>query len=168
MLYRKLFVFALLVIVNFAIAQNENNYQTPPKEISDLLLAKPTPTVSIDSKGEWMLICERSSYPSVEELGEPEIRVAGLRVNPNNYAYSRQNYFTSLVLKNIKTKKEYKLLGLPTNLKASNISWSPNDKKIVFTNITKHSIDAYVITVTNQTVTKINKKPLNKLFNFMK
>lgn len=164
MLYRKLFVFALLVIVNFAIAQNENNYQTPPKEISDLLLAKPTPTVSIDSKGEWMLICERSSYPSVEELGEPEIRVAGLRVNPNNYAYSRQNYFTSLVLKNIKTKKEYKLLGLPTNLKASNISWSPNDKKIVFTNITKHSIDAYVITVTNQTVTKINKKPLNIVF----
>ena len=49
-------------------AQNTNGYQTPPKAIADLLLAKPTPSVSIDKKANWMLIMERNSYPTVEEL----------------------------------------------------------------------------------------------------
>ena len=50
-----------------ALAQDAVNYQLPPKEIADLLLAKPTPSVSIDSKGEWMLLSERKSYPTVDE-----------------------------------------------------------------------------------------------------
>jgi dipeptidyl aminopeptidase/acylaminoacyl peptidase len=161
---RKTVVFFLLLIFNFSIAQTENGYQTPPKEIADLLLAKPTPTVSFDSKGEWMLIAERSSYPSVEELGETEIKVAGLRINPTNYSYSRQNYYIQLSLKNIKTKNEFKIQGLPTNLKATNISWSPNEKKIVFTNTTKNRVDAYVININTKTAIKINKKPLNIVF----
>lgn len=60
-----------------AFAQDAVNYQLPPKEVADLLLAKPTPDVSIDSQGEWMLQSERNSYPTVEELGSPksELRV---------------------------------------------------------------------------------------------
>ncbi|MBX2930472.1 MAG: S9 family peptidase [Chitinophagaceae bacterium] len=159
---KKLVWFLLFVVVNNSvIAQDAIDYQMPPKEIADLLLAKPTPTVSIDSKGDWMLLCERSSYPSVEELGQPEIRVAGLRINPNNYSLSRQNYFNLLTLKNIKTKKEHRIVGLPINLQASNIQWSPNEKKIAFTNTTNNSVDVYVISLTTFTATKVNKQPLN-------
>jgi hypothetical protein len=50
------------------LAQDAVSYQQPPKAMADLLLAKPTPTVSIDSKAEWMLLSDRNSYPSVEEL----------------------------------------------------------------------------------------------------
>ena len=38
-----------------------------------------------------MLLSQRNSYPSVEELAQPELRIAGLRFNPNNFALSRQN-----------------------------------------------------------------------------
>ncbi|PIG95986.1 hypothetical protein CS542_09600 [Pedobacter sp. IW39] len=62
-------------------AQDAVNYQLPPKAIADLLLASPTPTVSLDSKAEWMLLSTRNSYPSVEELAMPEFRIAGLRIN---------------------------------------------------------------------------------------
>src|ERR1044071_865333 len=112
------------------------SYKTPPKEIADLLLAKPTPNVSIDDKGEWMLFIESNSYPSVAELAAPEFRIAGLRINPNNFAPSRQNFINNLYLKNIKTGKEYKITGLPANMLAGSVSWSPNDKKIAFTNTT--------------------------------
>jgi hypothetical protein len=83
---KKLCLLLISTFTLFAFAQDAVNYQMPPKEIADLLLAKPTPTVSIDSKGEWMLLSERNSYPTVEELGQPEIRIAGLRLNPNNYS----------------------------------------------------------------------------------
>ncbi|MBW7951337.1 MAG: S9 family peptidase, partial [Chitinophagaceae bacterium] len=158
------FVVIVLLIGSFSFAQDNFEYKLPPKEMQDLLLAKPTPSVSIDSKGEWMLMSERSSYPTVEELGQPEIRVAGLRINPNNYAYSRQAYIDNFSLKNIKTKKEYKIIGLPVNMKAANVQWSPNEKKIVFTNTTANSVDAYIININTQTATKINKRSLNTNF----
>jgi predicted acyl esterase len=53
-------------------AQDNGSYKTPPKDIADILLAKPTPNVSMDDKAEWMLFSETSLYPSVEELARPE------------------------------------------------------------------------------------------------
>jgi dipeptidyl aminopeptidase/acylaminoacyl peptidase len=150
----------LLAISLSSIAQDASGYQVPPKEIEDLLLAKPTPSISIDSKGEWMLVSERNSYPTVEELGQPEIRIAGLRLNPNNFSPSRQTYINNFSLKNLKTLKEYKIEGLPTNLLASNVSWSETEKKIIFTNTTSTKVDAYIIDVETQKAKQINKNPL--------
>uniref|UniRef100_UPI00197E4AC8 hypothetical protein n=1 Tax=Pseudomonas viridiflava TaxID=33069 RepID=UPI00197E4AC8 len=65
-LYACLVVAGGFISLNAA-AQDAVSYQTPPKEIADLLLAKPTPGVSIDGKAEWILFSERNSYPSVEE-----------------------------------------------------------------------------------------------------
>jgi dipeptidyl aminopeptidase/acylaminoacyl peptidase len=144
-----------------ALAQDAVNYQLPPKEIADLLLAKPTPSVSIDSKGEWMLLSERNSYPTVDELGQPEIRIAGLRLNPNNFSPSRQVYINNFSLKNIKANKEFKVSGLPLNMLASNVRWSPNEKKIVFTNTTANRVDVYIIDVATKVATKVNKQALN-------
>jgi hypothetical protein len=52
----------------------------------DLLLAPTTPSVSLDGKAEWMLIMDRSSYPTIAELAEPELRIGGLRMNPANFS----------------------------------------------------------------------------------
>ena len=65
---RKIFIIVLLFVCNNLFAQDAIEYQTPPKEIYDLVMAKPTPGVSFDSKGQYMLILERSSMPSVEYL----------------------------------------------------------------------------------------------------
>jgi len=85
-----LLLLAIATVATTATAQNNKGYQLPPKDIADLLLAPPTPAVSIDHKGQWMLLSSRSSYPPVEELAQPELRIAGIRFNPDNYALSRQ------------------------------------------------------------------------------
>lgn len=152
----------LLFVSLFTWAQDEG-YRTPPKEIADLLLAKPTPGVSVDSKAEWMLESERNSYPSVEELAQPELRIAGLRINPNNYAQSRQNFINNFTLKNIKTGKEFKISGLPTPLLAGSVSWSPDEKKIAFTQTNNKNVDLYVIDVATQKAVKWNKQSVNAI-----
>lgn len=159
---KKLFVVALLLIsFTKASSQDAINYQVPPKDIADLLLAKPTPSVSINSKATWMLLSEKNSYPSVEELGQPEIRIAGIRLNPTNFSPSRQNYINNFILKNLQTNQEMSVLGLPTNLAAGNISWSPSETKIAFTNTTVNQIDLYLIDIATQKAIRINKKALN-------
>jgi len=158
---RNILLIASLTLFTTAGAQNTNGYQTPPKAIADLLLAKPTPSISLDKKATWMLIMERNSYPTVEELGQPEVRVAGLRLNPNNFSPSRQNFINGLKLKNIKTGKESSIVGLPANLLAGNISWSPDEKQIAFTHTTGSRVDLYVLAVEKAIATKINKTALN-------
>jgi dipeptidyl aminopeptidase/acylaminoacyl peptidase len=153
---------SLLFLSVFVSAQDsDGGYKLPPKDIADMLLAKPTPGVSVDDKGEWMLFTETSLYPSVEELARPELKIAGLRINPANYAPSRQNFINNLSLRNISSGKDFKISGLPSPLYAGSISWSPNDKKIAFTNTSSSRVDLYVIDVATQKAMKINKAPLN-------
>jgi hypothetical protein len=80
-------------------AQDDFSYQTPPKDILDLVMAKPTPGVSIDRKGEWMLLTERSSFATVEDLAQPELRIAGLRLNPKNFGPKQKWLFDKLPVK---------------------------------------------------------------------
>ena len=142
-------------------AQDAISYQTPPKEIANLLLAKPTPTVSISSKADWLLLADHTSYPSVAELAMPELRIAGLRINPENFAPSRQSFISNFTLKSVKGGQTFQVTGLPQPLRAGNLSWSPNEKKILFTQTGSKSVDLYVIDVATKKAMKINKAPLN-------
>ncbi len=162
-LLRQLLLVSSLFCACNIFAQDAITYQLPPKDIIDLLLAKPTPNVSIDGKAEWMLLSTRNSYPSVEELAMPEFRIAGLRINPNNYALSRQTFISDFTLKNIKANKEFKIIGLPVPLLASSISWSPNEKKIAFTQTNGKVVDLYIIDVLTQKASKLNKQPVNTI-----
>jgi dipeptidyl aminopeptidase/acylaminoacyl peptidase len=163
MLYMKklLIAFIALSLCHFLNAQTGTSYQLPPKDIADLLLAKPTPAVSIDSKAEWMLLSERNPYPTVEELGQPEIRIAGLRLNPANFSPSRQVFINNFKLKNIKTGKEYSIAGLPQNLLAGSATWNPSESKIAFLNTAPSRVDLYVVDVASQKAMKINKQAVN-------
>ncbi len=157
----------LFIIFSFVFttinAQDDGSYKMPPKDIADMLLAKPAPNVSVDDKGEWMVLTDISLYPSVEELAKPELRIAGLRINPQNFAPSRQNFISNIWLKNISTGKEYKITGLPATLFAANVAWNPSFKKIAFTQTLNDHVDLYVIDIATQKAMKINKTALNTI-----
>ena len=86
-LFSRLSIFCLCVIISFkSIAQDVSGYQLPPKVIADMLLAPLPPTVKVDGKLNYMVQLQRSQYPTVEELGQPEVKIAGLRINPNNFS----------------------------------------------------------------------------------
>jgi len=163
MTYNKKFIVFLLATsaVISGNGQDAARYQTPPAVISELLLAKPTPYFSMDDAGEWILIGERNSYPSVEELGQPEIRMAGLRLNPNNFYPTRQNFIIGLKLRNAKTKAEFPIDGIPSDLFAINFNWNPSQTKIAFLNVTSQSTDLFVIDVATKKANKWNSLLVN-------
>lgn len=158
---RKLLLLLLAGIPGIAMAQDAISYQTPPKAIYDLVMAKPTPGVTFNSKGEWMLTLERSSMPSVEDLAQPELRIAGLRINPNNFGPSRTTYFTNISITNVKTGAEFPVSGLPANLKIGNVQWSPGDDRFAFTQTNVNGIDLYVVELKTRKAVKINHTSLN-------
>ena len=159
--YKIRFTIVLLFFTVFSFAQDDVSYKTPPKDIMDLVMARPTPAVSIDNKAEWMVLQGRTDFPSIEELAQPEWRIAGLRINPGNFSPSRTGSFNSLQLKHIKSGQLHEIEGLPANLRASSLQWSPDEKRFAFVNSTGSTVDLYVVDVAAKKATRINKTPLN-------
>jgi dipeptidyl aminopeptidase/acylaminoacyl peptidase len=164
---KKRFIFTLLagLTVFSATAQEELDYQKAPQAILDLLEAKPTPIMRMDSKGQRMLLLERAALPSIAELAEPELRLAGYRINPSNYAQTRSNTFTGIKIQNVANQEVVAIKNLPTNLAISAVQWSPDETKIAFINVTPTQLEIWVIDLTTQTASKISNLGQNATFS---
>ncbi len=160
---RLLILSCVLFTVATTYAQDDFKYQTPPKDIQDLLLAKPTPGVLINKDASYILLLERSDYPTIEEMAQPELRIAGLRINPNNFSARRAPFSTNIQIKDIKNNKTFDLDGLPQNLRASSVQWSPDEKKFAFLHVGNTAVDLYVADLLTKKVSKINKTAINNL-----
>ena len=114
-------------------AQKDLAYQTPPSAIANLANAPLTPAVSVNSSHEWMVLLERPGYPSIEELAQPELRLAGLRINPRTNGSSRGGYYVGMSVKPLDGSEPISINGLPENPKIENVGWSPDGQKITFT-----------------------------------
>src|ERR1044071_6411218 len=110
----------------------QTGYQRPPEEIAKLVEAPLTPIVNISPDKNWMVMLEQSDYPSIEELSRPELRIAGQRINPDNFGPTRLQYVTGIKLKNLKDLKEHTISNLPSELQLTNLLFSPDNKKATF------------------------------------
>jgi hypothetical protein len=136
-------------------AQDAQSYQTPPKALADLVTVPLTPTVSLSGKGDVMLILEQAAVPTIAELSQPELKLAGLRLNPANSGPSRARYITGLKIKKLTGKDEKVITGLPAKPLLSFVQWSPDDTKIAFANSTDSQIDLYVADVATAVAQKV-------------
>lgn len=161
---KQLTALALVLITSFIQAQDDAAYRTPPKNIMDIVLAPPTPGVIIDNKGEWMLFLEKSDFATIEELAEPELRIAGLRINPDNFGPSRTAHTIGFKLKNISSGKEYEIHGLPGNLRAGNLKWSPDQKQIAFTHTEENKITLWKIDIANKNAQQLTDDAINAVY----
>ena len=164
--------FAVLLLLVFSInlslphnALSQSGYKTPPKEIADLLLAKRPAGVSFDNKGDWMVLLQTNSYAEMEELAAPELRIAGLRINPANFAPSRLNYIQEISIREARTQKDFAIAGLPKPLQATGVSWSPDYSAFAFLQVNQATVDLYVVNLSTKKATRINKTPLNIVLN---
>lgn len=141
--------------------QDDAGYQIPPKDILDLVTAAPTPSVSFSGTGDYMVLLHRASMPSIEELAQPEYRIAGVRLNPANFGGSRQTYFNALKIKQIKTGQTQDVFGLPAELRGSTLQWSPSQQTFAILNYGNSGIDLYSIDLKEARARKINAHPIN-------
>ena len=153
------FLFLGLSLTTFA--QENLTYQKPSQSILDLADYERAPSVSMDTKKEYMLLTYRNTYKSLDDLNQDELRLGGLRINPITNISSTVTYVNNLKLRKIKDKNEVPVLGLPTNPRISNISWSPNDTKILFSHTTASGVELWFIDVASAKATKLTDATVN-------
>lgn len=154
------FLFCVMASMLVAGAQAEDVYRLPPKVIVDMLDAPPTPSVSIDPSGQMMLIIDRQNMPSIEDMAQPMLRLAGYRINPKTNGPFTTTYNTALTLKRISDGKEF-IIALPDNAKIGTPSWSPDGKRFVFTITTERGIELWVGTAQTMRAHRLTEPRIN-------
>lgn len=145
--------FILLLMITFMgnhlQAQSNQLYQLPPPEIAELVDIQPRPAARIDSRNEYMVLFERKAFKTLEELAEDEVKLAGLRINPLTNGRSRNTVYYGIKIKNIQSNDFIDLSGLPAEMRISDVSFSPDDSKLAFTNTLADNIELWVIELSN-------------------
>jgi len=138
---------SLPLLYQAVLAQENLVYQKPPAEILALADYERAPSVQMDSRKEYMLLSYRSTYKTLDELNQEELRLGGLRINPLTNISSEVTYLNNLKLRRVTGGGEVQVSGLPRGPKISNIAWSRNEKKIAFTHTAAAGVELWVIDV---------------------
>lgn len=151
----------LVAFLNFSNAQENITYQKPSAEILKLADFQRAPSVMMDSKKAWMVFSYRNTYKTLDDLNQEEMKLGGLRINPVTNISSSVTYVNNLKVRKLKGLTEIQVKGLPQDPKITNISWSPNDKKIGFTNTVKDGVELWILDLETATAKKISASNLN-------
>lgn len=125
------FLCLFLLLVAMSSHAQKTNYQRPPKVIEEVALAKLSPVVEISPDRQWLVELERSPYRSLAKLAQPELKLAGIRINPQTFNRSRMPEYTGASLLYPKTGENKQVTGIPDEAVIVEMSFSPSSDKLV-------------------------------------
>jgi dipeptidyl aminopeptidase/acylaminoacyl peptidase len=143
------------------IEQDNLKYQTPPDSIMRLADYERAPSVSIDTKKEYMLLSYHSTYKTLDELNQQEMSMGGLRINPITNIGTSVNYITNLKVRKVNDIEPVQVNGLPVHPRIAFVTWSPDETKIAFTNTAGHGVELWVLDLATAKVTCLTSPVVN-------
>ena len=150
-------LFALLMLDVSVFAQSA--YKKPPQVIADVLDAPDFPAVSVSPTRDYVALVQSARYPSIAEVAEPMLRLAGLRINPKTSGPARQPSVTGITF--VKLADQSKVtVKLPAG-KVSSPRWSHDGKRFFVTVTSGDSIGLWVGTVADGSLSELKGVTLN-------
>ena len=154
----------LLLIIGtffFAEAQESLTYQTPSEEILQLADYTAAPSIRMSHDKQYAAFLYRPTYKTLADLNQQEVKLAGLRINPITNISSTLTYFDNLKIKSISAKEEIQVSGLPANPKIAYVTYSPDSKRLAFTNTTATGVELWVVDLSKAIAKKLTSDNLN-------
>lgn len=115
-----------------ALAAEGLRYQIPPPLMVDMVDAPTVPQTVLSPTNDWLMMLERPALPSIAELAQPMLALAGVRVNPRNNDGNRAATATAIRLLRIADRAERVVTGIPAGARIGEVQWSPDGRKIAF------------------------------------
>ena len=146
------------------LSAQQQGYRQPPSPIAAILDAPQTPAVFVSPDHNWLLLAERASLPSIAELSEPELRLAGLRINPRTGGQSREVTGTGLRLRAIapaKNASRERRIETPPGARIGVPQWSQDSKRIAFTVTSDSTVTLWVADVASGAARRVDAPALN-------
>ncbi|MGC4119095.1 MAG: prolyl oligopeptidase family serine peptidase [Myxococcales bacterium] len=154
---------ALFLLLAPLAARAADGYQKPPKAVQEVLDAKLPPSVFLSPTRDTLVLAEYVRYPSIADLAEPMLRLAGVRVNPKtNNERSWRTYVTSFAVKKLPDGAETPI-ALPAGVRAGGPRWNAPGSQFLFTNETSDRVELWVADVASAKARRLEGVRLNPL-----
>lgn len=150
-----------MAFLNFYDAQENISYQKPSAEILKLADYERPPSVLMNSKKDWVVFTYRPTYKTLEDLSQNEMKLGGLRINPVTNISSSMIYSNNLKIRKLNDKNEIQVKNLPSHSKIAYVSFSPDEKKLAFTNTTAKGVELWIVDMETASAKKITADNLN-------
>jgi dipeptidyl aminopeptidase/acylaminoacyl peptidase len=138
-------VLGLLAAAGSAPAQ-DIVYKQPPKPVLEALKALPTPEISVSPQRDYAIITQSVRYPSINEVAQPMLRLAGIRIDTNTNGLHQAANFISFSIRRLSDGAEIRMSTVPRDAKLGRPAWSSDGKQFAFTNTTTTGIELWVAT----------------------
>ncbi len=136
----------------------------PSQELIDLVDGARNPSVSFSPDRSTMLLMDVPSFPSIAEFAQAELRLAGIRINPNTNGPSRPGYVTGLTLRDMQRNRDREVRGLPDNPVITNVTWSPDGEYIAFLLNQPDKLELWLVNVSRARASKLVVGAVNNTY----
>src|SRR5579864_2155162 len=138
-------------------------YQKPSKEILDILNTPSPPLLGVNPTRTYATLSQSERYPSITEVSQPMLRLAGMRINPRTNGLHLAPSSFSITLVRLADGAKIPVL-LPHNARAGSLRWSEDGEQFAFANTTPAGIELWIGDPTTGKTKKIDGLKLNAVF----
>jgi dipeptidyl aminopeptidase/acylaminoacyl peptidase len=151
-----------IVLAGAGTAQAQTGYLRPPDPIPSIVTAAPTPTVMVGRDKRTLAILSREALPSIAQMAEPELRLAGFRISPrtNGISSTRASYATGITFQEIESGRQ-RAVQLPAGARIANAQWSPDGRHLAFVNALASGLELWVAEVASGQARRVMGAELN-------
>ncbi len=113
-------------------AEQAQGYRLPSAALQAVVDAPRAPSIYLSPRRDMAAMVQTPALPSIAQVAQPELKLAGLRINPKTFSDSRFSFGSKLWLVSTVDGKERQISGLPQRLSVASLAWSPDQNYIAF------------------------------------
>ncbi|WP_394778035.1 prolyl oligopeptidase family serine peptidase [Undibacterium sp.] len=138
-----------------------SGYQLPVPELQALVDAPRAPQFRLGPLRKTALLVSQPGLPGIAEVAQPELKLAGLRINPRVRASSHFDFGDGMSLLDIASGKSRVITGLPANPRIDGVSWSADERWVAFSRWADDGVELWLLDVEKAAAKKLIKDKLN-------
>lgn len=144
-----------------------SGYQTPPAALQAIVDAPRAPQLLLGPKRNLAALIQTPALPPITEVAQPELKLAGLRINPRTHATSRFTYGSDLWLQDLAsgtgTPQPIRIQGLPANLRLADSQFSPDQRYLAFTHMSESALELWLVDLSSHKARRLGNLALNSV-----
>lgn len=143
-------------------AAAQPGYLSPPDPIPAIVTAQPTPAVLVGRDRRTLVLLTREGLPSIADMAEPELRLAGYRISPrtNGISATRAAYANGITFQDLATGQK-RAVQMPAGARISYMQWSPDGRSLGFVNAAGNGLELWVADVATGQARRVTGPELN-------
>lgn len=166
-LQTKLFAICILLLCgSTTITAQDDGYKIPPKELADIVLAQPTPTVLFSPDKKSYAVLTINDLPDIKEQSREDVRLAGQRVLISTNCPLVKSKVKKIELKRMPGESGFEgpVTGFKEDVNIISYDWSPNGQHIAVAVEEPDGIYLWTINVEDGTAKQLSGRKLNFFF----